>query len=61
MINLHNNDRSNKSSILPEKFCHPRLSALVLGLYTCTNSVNSEFKAALLKLIADDQCDNSFL
>ena len=33
MIKLHINDRSNKSYILAQKFCHPRLSALTLELY----------------------------
>ena len=40
----HKNDRSNKSSILAQKFCHLRLSALGVGLYTCTKYVNSESK-----------------
>ena len=38
MMKLHKNDRSNKSSTLAQKFCHLRLSALGLGLYTCTKS-----------------------
>ena len=38
MMKLHKNDRSNKSCILALKFCHPRLSALALGLYTCIKS-----------------------
>ena len=38
IMKLHKNDQSNKSSILAEKFCHPRLSALALGLYTCIKS-----------------------
>ena len=65
MMKLHKNDQSNKSSIFAQKFCHLRLSALALGLYTCTKSwkiyVKSEFKAILLKLTANVQSDNSFL
>ena len=38
MMKLHKNDQSKKSSILAEKFCHLRLSALALGLYTCIKS-----------------------
>ena len=38
LMKLHKNDQSNKSSILAQKFCHLRLSALALGLYTCTKS-----------------------
>ena len=52
MIKLHNNDRSNKSSILDKKSCHLRLSALALGLCikSCKIDVISEFKAVLLNL-----------
>ena len=38
-MKLHKNDRSEKSSILAEKICRLwQLSALALGLYTCTKS-----------------------
>ena len=38
MMKLHKTDRSIKNSILVQKFCHLRLSALALGLYTCIKS-----------------------
>ena len=38
MMERHKNYRSNKSSIVAEKFCHLMLSALAVGLYTCTKS-----------------------
>ena len=38
MIKRHKYDRSNKSSILAKKYCHLRLSALAVGLYTCIKS-----------------------
>ena len=38
MMKLHKNDRSSKSFLLLLKFCHLRLSALALRLYTCTKS-----------------------
>ena len=38
MMKLHKNARNNKSSILAYKFCHLRLSALALRLYTCIKS-----------------------
>ena len=37
-MKLQRNNRSNKSSILAQKFCRPRLSALAPGLYTCIKS-----------------------
>ena len=33
MMKLHKNDRSNKTFILAQKFCHPELSALAQRLY----------------------------
>ena len=57
----HKNDRSNKSSISASKFCHLRLSALAVVLYTCTKYIKSEFKAVLLKPTANVQSDNSYL
>ena len=38
MMKLHKNYQSNKNPLLASKFCHPGLSALGLGLYTCIKS-----------------------
>ena len=64
-MKLHKNDRSNKSCILAEKFCHLRLSALAWGYIHVQNHENiyvkSEFKEVPSKLTANVQSDNSFL
>ena len=40
-MKIHKNDRSSKTCILAKEFCHPRLSALAQGLYTCIKSLKN--------------------